>query len=394
MKETKRKTTKKVKSKVEAAPIIGILTLANKKNDFLGNKQNFIDIITNGQQYNQNVYVVTTADLRINQQQIYGYYYDATFNKWRRKKIPLPKVLYNRISYRKYEALPKTKRLILRCLKNQNIHLFNPFFFNKWSLFQWLKKSNTTKNYIPITQRLKGWKEMNTLIKQFDTLYIKPIKGKAGSGIMRVRKMTGVEELGELPYELKIQRKKSIGTYQFNTIQSLHKTIKKNTGHGKYIIQQGIQLAKNYENPFDLRVLIQKNGSGLWNITGIGARVAGANSITTHVPRGGKIDEPNILLTSYFGKEKADQLIEDVRNVTIKICHQIEKASAYPLGEMSMDLGIDEKGKIWFFEANSRPMKFDEPHIRNQSLTNIIKYSQFLMNTQKRTYKIKRREKN
>ncbi|NBI28265.1 YheC/YheD family endospore coat-associated protein [Chengkuizengella marina] len=392
MKEAKRKTTKKVKSKVvEAAPIIGILTLPNKNNDFLGNKQNFIDIITKGQQNNQNVYVVTTADLKLNQQQIFGYQYDGIYNRWRRIKIPLPKVLYNRISYRKYEALPKTRRLILRCLKNQNVHLFNPFFFNKWSLFQWLKKSNKTKNYVPITQRLKGWQEVNTLLKQFDTLYIKPVKGKAGSGIMRIRTM--IDE-GELPYELKIQRKKSIGTYQFKTIQALHKMIKKNTGPGKYIVQQGIQLAKNYDNPFDLRVLIQKDGSGFWNIAGIGARVAGAKSITTHVPRGGKIDEPNILLTQYFGKEKADELLEKVRKVTLKICNQIESASSYPLGEMSMDLGIDEKGRIWFFEANSRPMKFDEPHIRNQSLTNIIKYSQFLMNNQKSTHKPKRRERN
>lgn len=29
-----------------------------------------------------------------------------------------------------------------------------------------------------------------------------------------------------------------------------------------------------------------------------------------------------------------------------------------------MDLGIDDLGEIWFFEANAKPMKFDEPQIR------------------------------
>lgn len=48
------------------------------------------------------------------------------------------------------------------------------------------------------------------------------------------------------------------------------------------------------------------------------------------------------------------------------------------LGEMSMDLGVDEEGGLWFFEANSRPMKFDEPAIRKLSLERIFQYSHHL----------------
>lgn len=48
------------------------------------------------------------------------------------------------------------------------------------------------------------------------------------------------------------------------------------------------------------------------------------------------------------------------------------------LGEMSMDLGVDENGGLWFFEANSRPMKFDEPAIRKLSLERIFHYGQHL----------------
>jgi hypothetical protein len=49
------------------------------------------------------------------------------------------------------------------------------------------------------------------------------------------------------------------------------------------------------------------------------------------------------------------------------------------LGEMSLDLGVDTAGQMWFFEANSRPMKFDEPDIRKKSLERIVQYSQFLI---------------
>lgn len=41
-------------------------------------------------------------------------------------------------------------------------------------------------------------------------------------------------------------------------------------------------------------------------MTGIGARLAGARSITTHVPRGGSIEEPASMLESTFGTERSD----------------------------------------------------------------------------------------
>ena len=48
------------------------------------------------------------------------------------------------------------------------------------------------------------------------------------------------------------------------------------------------------------------------------------------------------------------------------------------LAEMSMDLGLTPEGKLYFFEANAKPEKFDEPAIRNSSLANLIHYSQYV----------------
>jgi hypothetical protein len=46
-----------------------------------------------------------------------------------------------------------------------------------------------------------------------------------------------------------------------------------------------------------------------------------------------------------------------------------------------LDLGCDERGNIWFFEANAKPMKFDEPEIRKLSLNRIFQYGRFLMHS-------------
>jgi hypothetical protein len=48
---------------------------------------------------------------------------------------------------------------------------------------------------------------------------------------------------------------------------------------------------------------------------------------------------------------------------------------------MSMDLGVDQEGGIWFFEANAKPMKFDEPDIRKRSLDRIFQYGKYVLRT-------------
>jgi hypothetical protein len=162
-------------------------------------------------------------------------------------------------------------------------------------------------------------------------------------------------------------------------MQKLWARIQKQSGGDAYIAQQGIQLASFHDRRFDLRALVQKNRRGIWEVTGIGARIAGASSITTHVPRGGRIDDPEKLLTYSFNAERAHMLLQKTKTTALLIARQIERASGQRLGEMSMDLGIDSNGNLWFFEANSKPMKFDEPHIRQKSLERIFQYSTFLI---------------
>ncbi|WP_374725886.1 YheC/YheD family protein [Paenibacillus sp. P22] len=150
-----------------------------------------------------------------------------------------------------------------------------------------------------------------------------------------------------------------------------------------YIAQQGIDLALYQERRFDLRALVQKNGSGQWAVSGIGARLAGSRSITTHVPRGGSIEDPEKLLQHAFGPQEARELMSKARSACVQLARQIETASGQSHGEMSMDLGVDVEGGLWFFEANAKPMKFDEPHIRKKSLERIFQYGSYLMRSPK-----------
>jgi len=364
-----------------AQPSMAILTVDDDTRPFRGNHQNFIDIIRTGREMGLLVFVTRTKDVKLGHKKINGYMYHPETRTWTQTMLPFPKVIYNRIPSRKFEQEPEVQQLIGACTKHSQVRLFNPSFFTKWTLFEWLNKSKITKKYVPGTKRLTHPQELEAMLAQYPCLYLKPVKGKAGAGIMRVERQRSKQG----PYLLRIQLNKKSRVSSYPTIAKLWPVLKKQVGGEEYIVQQGILLASHENRPFDLRVLVQKNAKGEWSLTGVGARVAGKNSITTHVPRGGSIDEPERVLTSALGAEAAKKALTRVKSASLAIARQIEKASGHILGEMSMDLGVDATGQIWFFEANSRPMKFDEPDIRQKSLERIIQYSLYLTKSRKKS---------
>jgi hypothetical protein len=366
----------KTESVPEGKPVLAILTIDDDIQLFRGNRHNFADLIETGRELGYLAYVVTVRNLKLGRSRVLGYTYRREREVWVKGYFPKPHVVYNRIPQREDERLPRVRKKLMLISKYPGVKLFNRRFFNKWSLFQWLNKSKATRPYIPETKRLTEPQVLTSMLKRHSLLYLKPIRGKAGVGIMTVK--TQPEK--HLPYRLQIQNEKRSRTYRCSTLQKLWERIKAQTDAlgEPYIAQQGIALASVNDRPFDLRALVQKNETGNWELTGIGARVAGNASITTHVPRGGEIDEPEKLLVSVFGRERAQQVLAQARNAALILARQIERSSKHRLGEMSMDLGVDTTGHVWFFEANSKPMKFDEPHIRRKSLERIFQYSQYL----------------
>lgn len=360
-----------------AGPVIAILTMDDQEKGFRGNRKNFIDLIESGQAAGAEVYVTTVRHLKLASRKIIGFGYDREKQTWERRFFPAPQVIYNRIPLREDEWLPEVRAKLDECMRHPGIRLFNPGFFNKWTLFKWLSKSKRTKPLIPVTRKFREELNLIPLLKKYPFLYLKPARGKAGMGIMRVKRRP---KLKKNRYLVNIQDKTGNLALTFATQTELKEKIRELSEGEEYIVQQGIRLAKCSGRPFDLRVLVQKNGRGLWEVTGIGARLAGEASITTHVPRGGSIENPSRLLTAAFNPRSAKKILWRVRRTALLLAKQIEKSSGYELGELSLDLGVDTSARLWFFEANSKPMKFDEPHIRKKSLKRLIQYSTYLVN--------------
>jgi hypothetical protein len=346
----------------QMGPFIGILT-ADGNGTFLGNRQNFADLIQKGKQMGVTVFVITPRGFKPNQSVVNGYYY--VNKRWISAVFPLPNVVYNRVPSRQAEHTKEIQETISR-IKHLGIPLFNPRFFDKWSLYQILSEHDELKRLLPQTVRFDSNETLKQMILRHSALFLKPVEGKAGIGMMRMcRTPQGVEMI----YQGAREKKRYI-TKRLSTLSQIVNTFSQKR---PYLIQQAIPLAKFKDRPFDVRMLYQKNGSGQWGLTGAGIRVAGATAISTHVPMGGRIESIDHVLDHVFSGE-AKSLYQKLEKTGLEIAKWIEYKQGGLLGEMSMDIGIDQNRNIWFFEANAKPMKFDEPEIRERSLRRIIQY--------------------
>lgn len=354
-------------------PIICILTSAKKNSDsFRGNRANFRDICRAGDRLGLTVVVSTPAGLQSRRKMDCFLYTGDRLAPWRRATLPLPDVVYNRVPDREAERRSEVIK-VKKWLAKREIPLFNERFYNKAEIHRWLESERETSRYLPASELLQKEAQISQMLKKQHLVYLKPVDGKAGEGIVQIR----TEGKG---YRVTMQKKGARTSARASSRHEAAELSYRALGGRPSLIQQGVRLASYGRRPFDLRLLLQKDGRGMWDVTGIGARIADADGITTHVPNGGQIENADQVLSTAFGKARAGRIEQSVRRMALAIAATIEQKSAGAghTGEMSMDIGVASDGSLYFFEANAKPMKFDEPTIRAKSLRRLLAYCKYL----------------
>lgn len=352
-------------------PLLGILA-ADDRYPFRGNQLNFAALIRTARSRGYEIIVVTPTFLRNRTHTISCF---RLLNKhgrprWQQTTVPTPSVIYNRLPDRIYERRTDVQNLLKQLQEDSHINLFNPRFFDKWHLFRLVSQSTQLAPLLPETHLLTKQDILHMLLQKHDLVVAKPIHGKAGIGMMRLsRSLSG--------FQLQYQNEKQKRTFQLSKLSTLWKTLQTLKGQRDYLLQPCIPLAHYEGRPFDLRALLQKDGQGRWGVTGIGVRVAGPQALSTHVPMGGRIASLSSVLKHTFGTQQ-NRIRANVEETTLKLARYIDQNEKGLIAEMSMDLGVEKNGKLWFFEANAKPMKFDEPSIRRRSLHNIVDFALFL----------------
>jgi hypothetical protein len=183
------------------------------------------------------------------------------------------------------------------------------------------------------------------LLERHGAVFIKPDKGGGGAGAIRLTKLIDGLVKCETLYERKKLPIRQISTW----------IERKFRPHKKYIMQQGIELAKIEGRPFDLRINLQKPLSH-WEVTGICAKVAAPGKIVTNHCKGGMPIELHTALKKITDGDlvKMKNLHKEIYYLSIEIAKTLNERFK-GLKELGIDAGIDKNFKIWVFEVNTRP---------------------------------------
>jgi glutathione synthase/RimK-type ligase-like ATP-grasp enzyme len=274
-----------------------------------------------------------------------GSIFDSTTRQWKQEIFSIPHVLYDRCFYGE-DVQSKQCISIVSWLKECNDHFFLGYGLpNKFELYNVLKRSSL-RPYLPPTILIKDSNMVWEVLSLHQRIVLKPINGSQGNGIFYL--------------ELKGP---SISVKTFNRNQHINKIFSDHKrllawldlllAKKSYLIQPYLELFNHHHEPFDIRILLQKDSDGNWVERGRGIRTGHSDGILSNLSAGGRI--------STFDKwkenlsPKLEEFLEaEMNDILSKIPILLEEAFL-PLFELGIDIGVTRNGSIWILDINSKP---------------------------------------
>lgn len=334
-------------------PVIGVLTWREGKR--FAEPAYFRRLIKAGERLGATVFLFAPHDVLAAGKRVRGYVWDRS-GKWREKLFAPPDAVFDRYRYtpgqafKDYVAFRRTSSFVY----------VNNRLANKWRVHEVLLRDARMHRWLPETL-LYTPGNLTKMLKRHSLLYVKPLNGTGGRGILRIEKTgTGYRLLGRDKQRAKVST-------QLATASSVQRWVARWAKGDKFLLQQGLHLQLVPKRAVDMRLLIQKDGSGEWTITGHAIRVGGERSATSNLHGGGKAIPVPVFLAPRFGAEKTEQIVQDCEQLARQTAHTLESHYGRMV-EFGLDIGIDVDGRAWLIEVNPKPARevFREMGMREQ----------------------------
>lgn len=282
---------------------------------------------------------------------------------WMKIKVPFPNVVYDRLPNRRTERKSELRSLKSRMQTDYLIPWYNPGFFSKLDVFERLQQDERAVEYLPETHQFSSFSVIERMLSNYGNVYVKPANGSLGLGIHQILfdKHNGY-------YYCRYRDQEGINKLtKFESLEKLMKKVFYKRNLSQMIVQQGISLLRSEKRLIDFRVHTNKDEYGQWQVAAIAAKIAGQGSVTTHVNNGGVVKSLDELFEDRTERELCEQKLSEA---SLLLSFILEKNMEGIIGEIGFDLGIDKSGKVWLFEANSKPGRsiFKHPKLKNFDL--------------------------
>lgn len=319
------------------------------------------------------VFFFTPESLSSKTTSLQGWYWHG---RWRRRQFPVPNVIYNRLTSRRLENKPSVQQFFNHAKSRYNTSIFNEKFLDKTDVFSALQQDPTLHPFLPESHALKNYRMLQNMMRKYRTIFLKPARGSLGKGIIRITKLNR-------GFTLETNSMSGIKTRRFKSLPLVFRSISGKLKASRYQIQQGLSLMQVNGRPVDFRALVQKNISGNWEITSIVARIAGNKHFVSNLARGGSLSSVQVAIRqSVLPNTTKKKLPQRLKHAALQLAKGIEQNMPYHYGELGVDLAVDQVGKVWLIEINSKPSKNDNTSLATgrirPSVRKVLHYCRFL----------------
>ncbi|WP_066068304.1 YheC/YheD family endospore coat-associated protein [Neobacillus soli] len=277
--------------------------------------------------------------------QVRGKRFDSTVKGWLDCELPIPAIVYDRCFYgddeHSKQCLP-----IVSWLKSRNDITFLGYGLpNKLELYKVLKNTVLT-SYLPATHSVIDQEIVLNELSAMKKIILKPISGSQGYGIYYLKK-------NDKSFHVKTEKQKKIISRIFPNEAKLIQWLKVLIKQRDYLLQPYLELSNHEQQPFDIRILLQKNEHGVWGERGRGVRIGSTGGILSNLSAGGSV-VTFAEWTSSLPPAKGEYIRQELNYILSKLPFILEN-EFLPLFEIGVDIGIAKNGSIWILDVNSKP---------------------------------------
>jgi glutathione synthase/RimK-type ligase-like ATP-grasp enzyme len=296
---------------------------------------------------------------------------------WRKGVFPAPDVLHNRLTTRKLENKASVQKLFSETKDRYGTTIFNEKYLDKTEVFAALHKEPDLHKLLPESHPFSGFDSLKSMCSKYRTVFLKPVRGSLGKGIIRITRGNGGGYVCHYS-ELNGTRKAV-----YPSLPKAFAALSPRLKSQRFQIQQGLSIATVEGRPVDFRALVQKGIKGNWDLTSIVGRIAGANHFVSNLAKGGAIAPAKAaVLRSNIPTGKKSIALSRLRSAAIEIARGVESTIDAHFGELGVDLAVDQSGRVWLLEVNSKPSKNDNTQLREgkirPSVKKLVQYARYL----------------
>lgn len=286
-------------------------------------------------------------DYKLGSRQVSAYVKDS--DKFIKKNVPAPDIIHNRAIYSSQKQNQKLQSMVKAGKQ----------IFNRWNRYSKLRIQKLLNQESNLRPHLPGTYEATPgniaiMMRRYDQLIIKPNKSSIGRGVMKMERVPTGWKL-TYPASLHIHNKRW-RTLNFKDSR-LPLVLKNKIKKRPYIVQQRLPLATFNGRPFDLRVSVQRGGTGQWQVTGIVAKVASDKNFLTNVAQGATLHRLEDILIKEYSHLKANEVIRNIQDFSVRIAKYLAICLPH-IADLGLDVGITTDGFPMFIECNSKDQRY------------------------------------